>query len=51
MPSSKGKPKPQSERFKDVARELGADDDEARFNEKLRKLVKPKPEDKKPSVD
>jgi len=34
-----------------AARELGTDDDEARFNEKLRKLVKPKPDDKKPSGD
>ena len=34
--------KEQSDRFKEAARELGADDDEAAFNEKLRKLVKPK---------
>jgi len=42
--------KPQSERFKEAARELEADDDEAAFNEKLRKLVKPKPklDDEKP---
>lgn len=35
--------KSQLERFKEAARELGADDDEAKFNEKLGKLVKPKP--------
>jgi hypothetical protein len=40
--------KSQSDRFKEAARELEADDDEARFNAKLRKLVKPKPDDKKP---
>lgn len=39
----------QLERFKEAARELGTDDDLARFNEKLRKIVKPT--DKKPSDD
>ena len=39
-------PKKQIDRFKEAARELEADDDEARFNEKLGKLVKPKPETK-----
>lgn len=37
--------KSQLERFKEAARELGADDDEERFNEKLKKLVKQKPKD------
>lgn len=32
-------------RFKEAARELGADHDEAKFNEKLGKLVKQKPKD------
>ena len=41
--------KPQVDRFKEAARELGTDDNEDRFNEKLRKLVKQKPDDKKPS--
>lgn len=36
----------QADRFKEAARELGADDDEAAFNAKLRKLVKQKPEAK-----
>lgn len=31
--------KSQLDRFKEAAREIGADDDEERFNEKLRKLV------------
>ncbi|WP_171562438.1 MULTISPECIES: hypothetical protein [unclassified Roseobacter] len=31
----------QLERFKEAARELEADDDEERFNEKLRRLAKP----------
>ena len=33
----------QADKFKEAARELGAGDDEAKFNEKLGKLVKPKP--------
>ncbi len=37
------KDKSQLDRFKEAARELGADDDEAKFNEKLGKLVKQKP--------
>jgi hypothetical protein len=37
----------QLDRFKEAARELEADDDEAKFNEKLGKLVKQKPSDKK----
>jgi len=39
--------KTQLERFKEAARELEADDDEAKFNEKLGKLVKQKPDEKK----
>lgn len=35
----------QLNRFKEAARELDADDDEARFNEKLGKLVKQNPKD------
>lgn len=42
--------KPQLERFKDAARELGADDDEERFADKLRWIVK-QPKDDKPSDD
>ncbi|NNF92470.1 MAG: hypothetical protein HKM96_13860 [Boseongicola sp.] len=41
----------QLERFKEAARELGTDDDEERFNEKLRRLAKRKPDEKKPSDD
>ena len=33
----------QLERFKEAARQLETDDDEARFDEKLGKLVKQKP--------
>ncbi len=43
--------KSQLDRFKEAARELGADDNEELFNEKLRKLAKQKPDDKKPSSD
>lgn len=39
--------KSQAERFKEASRELGADDDEAAFNAKLRKLVKQKSNNKK----
>lgn len=41
--------KPQLDRFKEAARELGTDDDEVRFNEKLKKLAKQKPKDDKVS--
>ena len=36
----------QLERFKDAARELETDDDEERFNERLRKLTKRMPDNK-----
>lgn len=36
--------KPQSEKFKDAAREHSADEDEKRWEERLRKVVKPKSE-------
>lgn len=44
-------PKSQLDRFKEAAREIGADDDEAKFNEKLGKLVTQKPKDDKSSDD
>lgn len=43
--------KSELERFKEAARELGTDDDEDRFNEKLGKLVKQKPKDDETSND
>lgn len=43
--------KSQLDRFKEAARQLETDDDEERFNEKIRKLAKQKPDDKKPSDD
>ncbi len=39
--------KTQYERFQEAARALGADDDADRFNEKLGKLVKKKPDENK----
>lgn len=36
--------KSQSDKFKDAARELGADEDESRWEKRLKKVVKPKPE-------
>ncbi|GGH41529.1 hypothetical protein [Cribrihabitans marinus] len=43
--------KSQLERFKEAARELGTDDDEDRFNKKLKKLVKDKPKGKEKGKD
>ena len=43
--------KSQLERFKEAARELETDDDEARFNEKLGKLINQKPDATEPSKD
>lgn len=40
--------KSQLEKFKEAARDIGADDDPARFEERLRKLVKHKPVPEKP---
>ncbi len=37
--------KTQFERFKEAARELGTDNEEERFNERLKKLVKQKPKE------
>jgi hypothetical protein len=36
----------QLDKFKEAARQLGTDDDEERFEKKLKKLVKQKPHDK-----
>lgn len=41
-PSHTGKEKSQIERFKEAARELGADDED-QFNERLKRIVKDKP--------
>ena len=38
-----GDPKPQPERFKQMARELGCDEDEDAFKEKLRQVIRHKP--------
>ena len=39
----------QSEKFKEAARELGCDEDEGRWDERLRKMAKPKPAPEKPA--
>ena len=39
-------PKSQSDKFKEAARQLECDDDEGRFKERVRKLVKQKPVEK-----
>lgn len=38
----------QIDRFKEAARELGCDEDEARFDEKLKEIAKHKPPPEKP---
>jgi len=40
------KPKSQSDKFKELARELEADEDEARWDERLEKVAKAKPAEK-----
>jgi len=40
--------KSQADKFKELARELGADEDEARWDERLRKIARVKPEPEKP---
>jgi len=40
--------KSQSEKFKEAARELECDDDERRFDERMRKIVEKKPNEDKP---
>jgi hypothetical protein len=40
--------KTQSEKFKELARELGADEDESRWDERLKKVAKGKPVEEKP---
>lgn len=42
--SKKSKDRSQLERFKEAARQLEADDDEERFNERLKRLARQKPE-------
>ena len=46
-PTGKAADKAQSRRFIEAARELGCDEDEAAFDEKLRKVGAPKPPDPK----
>ena len=43
-------PKPQPDKFRDLARELGCDEDEAVWDERLRQVAahKPAPEPEKP---
>jgi hypothetical protein len=46
-PAAKPQPeKPQRERFIETAGELGCDDDESAFDEKLRRIARQKPEKK-----
>lgn len=42
-----GNKQSQLDKFKEAAREIETDDDEERFNERLKKLVKQKPDEKK----
>ncbi|GKY86759.1 hypothetical protein [Sinisalibacter aestuarii] len=45
MGTQKKPQKSQSEKFKEAARELGTNDDEAKFDAALKKLAKPKPKE------
>ena len=40
----------QIDRFKEAARQLECDDDEAKFDAKLKKIAKAKPKDEKPDA-
>lgn len=44
--ATQDKSRSQLDKFKQAARELETDDDEARFDEKMRKLMKQKPAEK-----
>jgi len=46
------KEKPQSQKFKDLAREVECDEDEKAFEEKLKRIIKqPKNQESKESAD
>ncbi|WP_156397139.1 hypothetical protein [Sphingomonas sp. Root1294] len=45
---SNREPKSQLDKFKEAARELECDDDERRFDERMKKIVEKKPEPGKP---
>ncbi|WP_170573737.1 hypothetical protein [Ruegeria atlantica] len=44
-----GEKKSQADKFKDAAHQVGADDDDKRFEEKLKDLVKQKPGSEEPN--
>lgn len=44
-------PKPQADKFRDLARELECDEDEAAFDERLKKLATSKPPPKESASD
>lgn len=46
MTSSADDPKPQPDKFRDLARELGCDEDEAAFEDKVRRVAKGPPNDR-----
>jgi len=47
-PNMADQPKTQSDKFKELAREVEADEDEARWDERLTKVAKHKPAPEKP---
>ena len=53
MPRSKQQTEPgeQSKRFIETVRELGCDEDEAAFEEKLKRIATAKPKPKKPEKE
>lgn len=48
--ATSGNPQSQSDKFKALARELEADEDEARWDERLTKVAKHKPAPEKPEA-
>ena len=48
MSNQHSSPSEQTDKFKTAARELGADEDESHWDDRLRKLVKVKPKPEKP---
>jgi len=47
--ATKNTEKTQSQKFIDKARELGCDEDEKAFDDKLRRIAKQKPKEEKPA--
>jgi hypothetical protein len=47
--STKRRDESQADKFKQAAKNIGADEDEARWEERLKKVAKQKPKDEEPA--